>query len=95
MCLEEFTEIHGRNTGIDFIVHLNGNADGIAFSKTEASGERNFIFKMVLFYGFLHAPYDFWRTFEMAGTAYTDLDNHRLTASPERSPGRTRRRCPG
>ena len=61
---------------MNIIIDLNGNSDAIALTDAEAANEHDFIVKLLVFYSFLQKLYNLFRTFQMAGTADTDLNNH-------------------
>lgn len=61
---------------MNIIIDLNGNSDAIALTDAEAADEHDFIVKLLVFYSFLQKLYNLFRTFQMAGTADTDLNNH-------------------
>ena len=76
---EKFFEIFARNAGVDLIVYLYGYADTVALSDAEAADQSDAVSKVFLFNRFLKKFHDFRRTFQMAGTAYTNLYNHDIT----------------
>jgi hypothetical protein len=63
---KKFLEVFFGDTYVDILVHLNGNADSVAFSDAKAARKRNVIFKMIFFHGFLQQLYDLGRALEMA-----------------------------
>ena len=81
---EKFLEIVACNAGVGLVVHLYGYADAVALADTEAADQSDAVSEVFLFNRFLEKLHDFRRTFQIAGTAYTNLYNHDLT--PLREP---------
>ena len=78
MLSEKFLEILRRKSGVDFIIDLNRHTDTVAFSDTEAADQGDRLLELFVTDGILEKFYDFLRSFQMAGAAYTNLYNHRF-----------------
>ena len=82
--LEKFSEIVSRHTNVNIIVYLNGNADAVALSNTEATGKHYLIVDVMFFNGFLEKLYNILRALEMTGGADANLnEQHSLIPSKE------------
>jgi hypothetical protein len=76
---KEGIEASDRNTGINVVVHLNGNAFPIAFSNAKASGKHDLVLQRVFFDCLFHQLHDLVRAFDMTRTTDTNLNDHFLS----------------
>ena len=70
-----------REESRDIIIHLNRNTNAITLPYTKTAGECNLVFQVILFYSRLQKFYNIGRAFQIARTAYTNLNDHMITPS--------------
>ena len=73
MCLEELLEVFTRNSDVNIIVDLNGNADSVALSDAKAAGEDNLVLDVMLGDRLLEHSYNLLRALQKARGANTYL----------------------
>lgn len=73
MCLEELLEVFTRNSDVNIIVDLNGNADSVALSDAKAAVEDNLVLDVMLGDRLLEHSYNLLRALQKARGANTYL----------------------
>ena len=71
--IEKFSEILSRYSNMNIVVNLNGNANSVTFSDTEASGKDYVVLNVMLRNSGLKHFYYGFRALEMAGGTNTNL----------------------
>lgn len=62
---------------MNIIIHLNGNAHTVTLADTKAACKGDFVFKLILFYGFLQKLNDFGRALKITRAAYANLNDYK------------------
>jgi len=81
--MKEIVESFACDAWIDVVVNLDCDANPVAVAGTEASGQGNVAFKMMLSYGVLQQSDNILGTFQMAGRTDADLNDHVSSPSQE------------
>ena len=76
--IEKFSEILSRYSNVNIVVNLNGNANSVTFSDTEASGKDYVVLNVMLRNSGLKHFYYGFRALEMAGGTNTNLNKQHI-----------------